>query len=185
MSETEHEQPEGEPDHGTETHEDTDTEGEPEQSPEEAAATDGSAELMAKADRENARYHRAIEKLFGPDENRHECPTCSGLGIVWGDVGEAAGPPLELLQGEDARPCEKCNAYGVVVTGSKHPGQETKPCTRCGGRGWYEQPVAVAPLATLPTPTGGNPEPLAGNWVPGRGFIPYGSSEPLPGTGGS
>jgi hypothetical protein len=73
------------------------------------------------------------------------------------------GAPVELREAEDARSCDKCNGLGDVLTGSRKPGQETKPCSGCGGVGWVHKaaPVAlVAPIAgtasqmpvSVPTP---------------------------------
>lgn len=179
MSETEQENPgtEPEPDH------DDDDEAaappEPEQSPEAAAAADGSNEIMLKADKENQRYHRAIDRILGPDENRHECAACDGLGIVWGEQGAGANELPELAVAKDARPCEDCHAMGVVLTGSHHPGQETKPCADCGGRGWLNVVVPVPAPPTPLTPSAQSQQQLTGTWVPGRGFVPFGASDPI------
>jgi len=59
-----------------------------------------------------------------------------------------AAPP-ELREAEDAEGCDKCNALGEVLTGSRKPGQETKPCTACTGTGWRTK---AAPLQLAPQP---------------------------------
>jgi hypothetical protein len=172
--------PEPEPEIGTETPEEIDTDEEPDLTAGQAAEQLGSDEIMKKAGQANERYHKAIVRLLGEDPNRHECPTCEGLGVVWGDIaaGEIAAP--DFIQGDDAEPCAYCNAWGVVITGSKHPDQQTKPCTHCGGRGWntkVQPPAVVTPIA--PQAQAMPPAGQGGTWVPGRGFIPYGQAEPI------
>lgn len=134
--------------------------------------------LMQAADKENRRYHAKLDKILGPDENRHECEACNGLGVKWGDDA----PAPELVVAEDAEPCPKCNAFGLTLTGSKQPGQETKPCAGCGGRGWREKIVPLPPPVALPPYQQPVDTPVAGQYVPGKGFIPYGSTEPIPGS---
>lgn len=47
--------------------------------------------------------------------------------------------PADLLTDEYSRACTKCNGEGIVLTGSKVPGQDRLPCVDCKGLGW--QPV--------------------------------------------
>ena len=49
-------------------------------------------------------------------------------------LGQAA--PVEYQAAEDAEQCDKCRGLGDVLTGSRKPGQETKPCSGCTGTGW-------------------------------------------------
>jgi hypothetical protein len=143
-----------------------------------APAPPDSEATIKRAEKENRRYHRAIDKIFGEDSGHRECPSCQGLGITW-NAHEAAP---DLKQAEDAEPCPTCNAYGVTITGSREPQQATKPCADCGGRGWRNvvkplEPVAQMGVTPPPTDT-----PIGGQYVHGKGFIPYGATEPLPGT---
>jgi len=133
---------------------------------------------MKKADSENRRYHKALDRILGPDATRHECVACQGLGVQWGEVA----PELEVKQAEDAEPCPDCNALGITKTGSLQPGQETKPCGKCGGRGWRDVVQTYAPPVVLPTAATSAPQTMQGQYIPGRGFVPYGSDEPIPGS---
>lgn len=154
---------------------DDEAEGEPEAV---KPAGPSSEAVMQAADKENRRYHAKLDKILGEDDTRHECTKCNGLGVTWGKDE----PPMELVTAEDAEPCPKCNAFGLTLTGSKQPGQETKPCGGCGGRGWREKIVPLAPIAALPNTTPGQGQVLQGQYVPGKGFVPYGADEALPGT---
>jgi hypothetical protein len=145
-----------------------------EQTLEQAAQQAGSEELLKKADQANRSYHKRLNTILGDDPNRHECPTCQGLGVTWGEPE----PVLELVEAEDARPCEKCNAVGVVLTGSKNPQQATKQCSSCGGRGWQNVVLQSAPVVPIMPAQPAGASPVGGQWVPGRGFIPYGQAEP-------
>jgi hypothetical protein len=149
-----------------------------EEEQERAPEAPDSEAMLKRAEKENRRYHKAIDKIFGENSGHRECPACQGLGITW-NAHEAAP---DLKQAEDAEPCPTCNAYGVTITGSREPQQATKPCADCGGRGWRNvvkplEPVAQMGVTPPPTDT-----PIGGQYVPGRGFIPYGATEPLPGT---
>jgi hypothetical protein len=77
------------------------------------------------------------------------------------------GSDVELREADDAEGCDKCNALGEVLTGSRKPGQETKPCSACTGTGWRTKLRAVEASAavTYTNNTTGN----AGNMV---GSIP-------------
>src|SRR4051794_8625998 len=84
-----------------------------------APAPPSSEAVLKKADSENRRYHRALDKILGADSGHRECPACQGLGITWAQDAEAP----ELKQADDAEPCPDCNAYGLTITGSKNPDQ--------------------------------------------------------------
>jgi hypothetical protein len=64
--------------------------------------------------------------------------------------------PVELRPATDAEACEACNALGEVLTGSRKPGQETKPCVACGGTGWKPKSAPLAPVQVFPAGGNGN-----------------------------
>jgi hypothetical protein len=175
-------------DHEPDEHEPDETPGlEPDEEEEQAAedadqspspSPPSSEAVLKKADSENRRYHRALDKILGPESGHRECPACQGLGITWAQEEEA--PPL--LKADDAEPCPSCNAYGQTITGSRNPDQTLKPCNDCGGRGWKNVTPKLEPVAPIVTPQAPTNDPIGGVFVPGRGFIPYGATEPLPGT---
>jgi rubrerythrin len=143
-----------------------------------APAPPDSEATIKRAEKENRRYHKAIDKIFGENSGHRDCPACDGLGITWAQDAEAP----ELRQADDAEPCPACNAFGVTITGSKNPEQATKPCNECGGRGWRNVVKPLEPVAPITPPAPAADQPIGGQYVPGRGFIPYGATEPLPGT---
>jgi hypothetical protein len=141
-------------------------------------APPSSEAVLKKADAENRRYHKKLDTILGPNSGHHECPACQGLGITWAQDAEAP----DLRQADDAEPCPACNAFGVTITGSKNPEQATKPCNECGGRGWRNVVKPLEPVAPITPPAPPSDQPIGGQYVPGRGFIPYGATEPLVGT---
>jgi hypothetical protein len=143
-----------------------------------APAPPSSEAVLKKADAENRRYHKKLDAILGADSGHRECPACQGLGITW-NAHEAAP---DLKQAEDAEPCPTCNAYGVTITGSREPQQATKPCADCGGRGWRNVVKPLEPVAQMGVTPPLPEQPIGGQYVPGKGFIPYGATEPLPGT---
>jgi rubrerythrin len=151
-----------------------------EQTPAVAATAEGSDDLRKKFDKANSDHRKRLERLLGAPLEGQECPTCDTYGYVLGPKDES----VPLKAADDAEACDACDAFGEVLTGSKNPPQMVKPCSRCGGRGWREKlppPQVVEPLPPW------TPIPVTeqqGTFVPGRGFIPYGATEPLPGTAG-
>lgn len=152
-----------------------------EHTPREAAAESGSAEIPRKLERALKTHKTRIEGILGMRLDGHECATCDGMGFVM----EPQGAAPDLRDADDAEPCEGCNAFGFVRTGSKVPGQDSKPCGRCGGRGWHEKVLPPPPFIPVQAASPEQPAQFGGNFVPGVGFIPYGATEPLPGTAGA
>lgn len=62
-------------------------------------------------------------------------------------LGQSA--PADYLPAEDAEACDKCNALGEVLTGSRKPGQETKLCVGCNGSGWKTKALPLAQVAPI------------------------------------
>jgi hypothetical protein len=118
--------------------------------------------LTTKLNREAEAHAKRVEKIMGDDfallvpnptdwtpgfifnvPEMH--PTPEQVAALHELLGE--GPQVELLPAEDAEGCDKCNALGEVLTGSRKPGQQTKPCSGCNGVGWktrLQMPVPVA-----------------------------------------
>jgi hypothetical protein len=132
-----------------------------------------SAELRSEKEIEKA--HKAIDKLrehvagrvgaiLGEDAQLLlPCPACGDEipGFVWppnevpvppdkvGALSVYIGlPDLNVLEDAlDAIPCPDCRARGEVKTGSLVPGQTTKMCSRCVGKGWIGSGSFVSPEA--------------------------------------
>ena len=78
--------------------------------------------------------------------------------------------------------CASCAGYGRVLTGSKAPEHYTAICTSCAGNGFITQPTVVPPVSYLPPAVDTAPQTVSGQLIPGVGFVPFGESEPVPGT---
>jgi hypothetical protein len=155
-----------------------------EQTPEEAAQTEGSHELAGKLEKENERHIRAVVKLLGPDMEGNICPTCDGFGFADAEQRASidAGLPDDFKQPENYKTCEGCNGYGEVKSGAKNPNYVVVTCTQCSGKGYVIEAAPVAHVTPLPVAPATSDQPIGGQYVPGRGFIPYGATEPIPGT---
>lgn len=149
----------------------------------QAAQQEGSAEIAKRLERETARYHRAVSKILDTDMSEHVCPTCDGFGFYQGAAPEAPAE-IDLVHPDNMEECESCNGYGLVITGSKNPDHVTTVCTACSARGYVIKTTPPPPPIALATPAAPVDQPVGGQWVPGRGFIPYGQTEPLPNTEG-
>lgn len=103
----------------------------------------------AELRRAHRAYMEAVQFHFGDDAPVAPCPTCEARGYIL--VQLRADPATER--------CEDCDGFGVVITGSRVPGNAEQMCHGCQGRGYRQkagaeqapqpptwQPPAVAPL---------------------------------------
>jgi hypothetical protein len=161
---------------------DTDDDREPIEGDEAAPpATPDGPSLEAKlneAGKATIAYHKKLTKILGDDADRHECPTCEGIGVVWGEQPTDA----ELVHPENLVTCDACAGWGRVLTGSKNPEHITAICTACAANGFITRPAAPAAVAYLPPAAETAPQTVSGQMIPGVGFVPFGESEPIPGT---
>lgn len=159
---------------------------EPIEGPDESEARaprDNSQGQIEKAERANRNYQKRLREIFGADTTLYDCVHCSGLGVTF-EPEQESGVPADLKQADNLEACEHCNAYGFNLTPSKNPDHGTAVCTKCSGIG-YVVKTAPAPVYEVPQPAAPPADsPLNGQWVPGRGFIPFGATEPLPNTAG-
>jgi rubrerythrin len=146
-----------------------------EQTPQEAAADDGSDALIKKAEKAQANYAKRIRDIFGDNAPQYDCPACNGLGLVW-NLDE---PTPELVHPDNLVTCDACNGYGAVITGSKAPGRETTVCITCSGNGYITksaQPENVTPIQpNAPTTFQPAQAPVMGFMGPDGVFQPLGA----------
>jgi hypothetical protein len=148
-----------------------------------AAERDGSHALIEKAERANRNYTKRLREIFGADTTLYDCVHCNGLGITF-EPEQTDGVPSDVKMAENLEVCEHCNGYGLNLTPSKNEDHMTAVCTKCSGIGYLVK-TTPAPVYEVPTPAAPAADtPIGGQWVPGRGFIPYGQTEPLPNTVG-
>jgi hypothetical protein len=143
-----------------------------------APAPPSSEAVLKKADAENRRYHKKLDSILGANSGHHECPACQGLGITWQQDAEAP----DLVHPDNLETCDACNGYGEVITGSKNAAHYTTVCVKCSALGYITKAAAPTVVQLPPAPPPAADQPIGGQFVPGRGFIPYGATEPLPGT---
>jgi hypothetical protein len=160
--------------------EEAEREAEQEAELEKPASTYGSVETWRQIDKQNDLYIAKIVKIVGQDAPLNGCEHCQGRGFT---LGEQVAKD-ELQHPSEYVACERCAGYGVVESGSKHPDYAVVVCTDCSGKGYSIAATQPAPVSYLQPPTAPAAQVLQGQYVPGRGFIPYGSDEPLPGSQG-
>lgn len=126
-------------------------------------------ELTGKLEREADRHAKRVAEIMGDDfALLVPNPTDWTPGFIF-DVPQMHPLPeqvaellamlgraeeVELREAEDAQACDKCNARGQTLTGSKVEGQRTKPCAKCNGTGWTVRLAAAPPLPAPAQPTG-------------------------------
>ena len=128
-------------------------------------------ELQGKLEREGERHAKRVAEIMGDDfALLVPNPTDWTPGFLFNvpemlpfpeqvaafDAIIGRGASAELAEAEDAEGCDKCNALGEVLTGSRKQGQETKPCSACNGTGWKTKLYPVAPPAQLSGSISGN-----------------------------
>lgn len=155
-----------------------------EQTPAEAAEQDGSAEVAKKLKQATQGYHTRIFNILGAEMEQKICPTCDGFGFADEQqvATSAAGLPDDFVHPENYVTCDRCNGYGEILSGSKNPAHAVVTCTHCSGLGYRIEQAQIpqAAVSYLPPPV--EAQTLNGVYVPGRGFIPYGETEPIPGS---
>lgn len=90
----------------------------------------------------------------------------------------------------DVEACEACDALGMVKTGSKAPGHETKLCATCGGNGYCpkgtQHAAPTGQLAAVPAANGAElsvvPDGVPDVWGRPQGHPHYGQVPALVGT---
>lgn len=123
---------------------------EPEPEPEPSALANVNA-IGKQLDREDERHRKALAKALGEDFTMyHECPLCLTMGYalpmmpgqfdpnqrmaVLAAMGDEAEP--ELKQAPEAKPCDVCDGWGELLTGSRNATGRVKLCAKCEGKGW-------------------------------------------------
>jgi hypothetical protein len=148
-----------------------------EQTPQEAADDDGSDALIKKAEKAQTNYAKRIRDIFGDNAPQYDCPTCNGLGLIW----ELEVPTRKLKHPPELVPCQRCDGWGEVETGSKNPLHETTVCTACNATGWKVQtPQAenVTPiLPNVSTSNAAQATPVMGWQQPDGTFVPLGTPQ--------
>lgn len=143
------------------------------QAPTEAPEEGSEEQAQMRSEKELEKAHKQIDKLREHVANRVgiilgedaqillPCPACGDEipGFVWppdaapvppekiGALSAYIGlPDLNVLEDAlDAIPCPDCRARGEVKTGSLVPGNTTKLCGRCVGKGWIGSGSFVQP----------------------------------------
>lgn len=91
-----------------------------------------------------AEYVGKIMDILGPDAPIKPCAYCQGKGFN----------PIELQSDTHSTPCDACNGFGEVTTGSKVQGNEARMCQDCHGAGYITE---TAPLVMPTGDTAGTP----------------------------
>lgn len=151
----------------------------PEEPEQPQALTEAQIDSMWKSlEREGQRHAREVEKRAGPMyADLVPCPLCAAGSPASGFIfpvlpepdntlrrqaidealGGAAGPDYKQDPGRER--CASCEGLGMLKTDSRVPDQVALPCRNCGGKGWREKAVQLAPPAPVqPIPMTGVPD---------------------------
>ena len=96
-------------------------------------------EAIAEVERATTAYYKRVDKAFRGNPPP-QCAVCNGLGF---DLGAGSAEPA-YREHEQYRGCGDCDGLGLVLTGSQVPGQDTRECPGCLGRGYVERLPDVA-----------------------------------------
>lgn len=164
MSEHEHDEPltaeqvaaANEPDPDTEPDDDDggDGDGASEQEPESESLKSSDAQIediYKKLNTQTRANATRISTILGDEAvNFDTCPMCSYFntpGFVYSgqlpaDLTEHIlhllnqHAPSEYIADTHSETCASCNGLGMVLSGSRAPGQELLPCAECSAKGW-------------------------------------------------
>ena len=103
--------------------------------PESAVDQEGDPDPVAALGPLVAGYVSGLEELMGADfGDLHACPFCTEFvpGFTWQQL---VGPP-DYAQDDTLEQCGRCKGWGVLLTGAKHEGGKTRPCSDCSGNGY-------------------------------------------------
>lgn len=188
---------EPQPDEGADGDEEEGSEEAQPPAPEAAPPVDMEKALKALS-RENDRHGKRVADIMGADFALFRpCPLDDGMGFIGPDVSivqayrydpdtnalalvSTSATPIDLYRDDaEKEPCGRCDALGMLRTGSKVPNNETVPCGDCGGAGYKSK---IAAITTLPAPTqvADDPEVAA---LKARGFTVLPPFEPSQASG--
>jgi hypothetical protein len=127
-------------------------------------------EIGKKLDGVQRYVARKMSEILGEHANDFEvCDLCSYWNTPgWRHTGQLPAElidqllhvlgqrsPTDLREDRYSEACDRCNGEGVVLTGSKVPGQDRLSCVDCNGMGWVpvgtERTGRVLSLANGPT----------------------------------
>lgn len=132
--------------------------------PETAAMSETDIEAaIDKLTRERDRHVKRIGEIMGDDATALlPCELCEPTiqGFRWPFVADddPRAAILALLGGDDAAPmlqdpdaqvCDVCNGHGATLTGSRVQATATKPCAKCGAKGWTTEQERTSYEATV------------------------------------
>lgn len=130
----------------------------PQTAPEPQGLSEKEREKQQKdLDKEAKRHADTVSRLLGADaEDVTECPFCDPQLLGFFFDAQLAQPRSEMqarmiealslpMQAEykdapHASRCEDCDGYGVVLSGSRKPGNDTVVCPTCKGNGYVTDP---------------------------------------------
>lgn len=120
---------------------------EPEEQPAPVAeplATEPSDKQLRELDRENTRHIAKVHTIMGHfSAELEECDKCGTMGLVEPGPAPKAHPFYV--------PCETCNAFGQVLSGSLVGEHAAVPCPDCAGRGYLEAMLDNTPAVEIIT----------------------------------
>lgn len=101
---------------------------------------------------EDERHAKRVAQIMGDDFALvHVCSGCQEFAAGFTLTAPNDAPPL--VTSPDYQRCEKCNGYGMVLTGSLAEHGQTQTCLNCNGQGFINTPAplpqAQAPAAVL------------------------------------
>ena len=115
-------------------------------------------QAVAKLAKEATRHANRVSEIMGEDAQALlRCELCEPdiPGFRWPTVPAddprhaliqllSEGLPAQPPEDDEAQRCERCDGYGVTVTHSRVPGNETRPCSKCNAKGWTSEEERTA-----------------------------------------
>jgi hypothetical protein len=144
---------------------------EPEQEVEpEASANLSMDKALAAMEKENVRHAARVQQIMGADFDLvHVCPGCVDFAAGFTLTPPETEPPI--LHGADYEACDRCNGYGLVLTGSRADHGRTQTCLNCNGQGYVTRPAAPAVLPPMPNAVSASPHASLADELRAQGYM--------------
>jgi hypothetical protein len=112
-----------------------------------AGTVEPTAKQLKALENELVRHEKRVHEVMGEfAAGMVTCEHCNGIGLA-----EPGEPEPELQPHDYFKGCETCAGIGLVKTGSIRPGNSTRDCPTCRGRGYLEALKDGQPLASAPS----------------------------------
>jgi hypothetical protein len=125
---------------------------------------------LAAMEKENVRHAARVQQIMGADFDLvHVCPGCVDFAAGFTLTPPETAPPIK--HGEAYEACDRCNGYGIVLTGSLAEHGRTQTCLNCNGQGFVTKPAEPVTLPPMPDARSASPHASLADELRAQGYM--------------